>query len=227
MNEKQANKNYYIHIIVCFCAYLIIAIIWPFIYPILGLILDLLGFGNSLGPLTALLTFGPLYGNLSETAPDFFKAMAEAKQQLSGEDPALTALPYIMKVQLLVYATIPFHVIEITIFVLAVAISLISRLFPWRAAKNGIQCIAIALVILPIIAIFLWCIFFFILPYIQTWQVGLLDFVLLIVLWPAVLIKVVSPSIGLLSLALGLVPVGLAFAGRDGLAGQVVSRFVD
>ena len=67
---------------------LVVAASWPLIYPGLDFLLAIVGFAESPGLVSLLTDFGPLYGQ-DPDAPGFFRGMAEASQELSGEHPAL------------------------------------------------------------------------------------------------------------------------------------------
>jgi hypothetical protein len=212
----------------CFFS-ILFAVVWPFIYPGLDYVLALVGFGSSPGLFKAIKEFGPIYGKLSTTAPGFFKGMAEASQQLSGEHPALASLPYMVKAELLLYICIPVYAAEVLVFMVVGFISFASRLFPWKKMKTIVQAAAIVVSVLPLIAVCLWCIIFIGIAYIQAWSASLLDFLFLIVLFPAVFAKVVSPSMGIFVLGNFLIPSGLALAGEgslgDGLYKSMIENF--
>lgn len=223
MNGKPTNDDAGYKILILCVPCILIAAIWPLIYPLLDIVLAFISFGKAPGIFKAIENFGPLYGKFSKTAPGFFKGMAEGAQQMSGEDPYLASLPYLAKAYLLAYVTFPVYTAELFFFVLVVVISLLSRLLPWKLARNVIQRIAILLAMLPLVAISLVCIAFFLLAYFRS--KGILDFIIMVLICPAVAMRVVSPNIGIFLLAWGLVPVGLVFAGRGSLARGVLFRF--
>ena len=224
MNEKSTNDDERYGILSIFI--IAGAAIWPFIYPVLDYVLAFLGFAKSPGIVEAIMEFGPSYGQ-SETAPGIFKAMAEIAQQVSGEHPAIASLSYMEKVNLLFYLNLPVYAAEFLIFVLVVAIALLSRILPSKLAGSVLQRIAIAVSMLPLLAISLLCIAFFLLAFYQAWHVGILDFIFLFLLWPVVATKVVSSHVGVFLLGYGFVPVGLSFAGRGSLAREYLSKFLD
>ena len=197
---------------------IIVAAVWPLIYPGLNYLMALIGFGSSPGLFKALQEFGPLYGKLSPAAPDFFKGMTEASQQMSGEHAALASLPYIIKAKLLMYACLPVYIIEVLVFIAVGSVSVLSRLVPWQKAKAKMQSVAMVVSVLPLIAIFLWWFIFVGVAYVQTWSVGLLEFLFLVLIFPVVLIKVALPLVGAFVLSRYLVPGGLVFAGKDSKA---------
>jgi hypothetical protein len=172
------------------------------------------------------LFLGALYGEHSETAPGFFRGMAEAMRDLSGEHPFLASLSYWEKAKLLAYATFPVYTLQGIVFVLVSLINLVSRIVPWSLPRSILQGGAILLAALPFLLISLWCLAFFVLAYVQAWAAGLLTFVVVVVIWPAVAIKVVSAWVGVFLLARGFVPAGLAFAGRKGPASHFVGAFL-
>jgi len=212
-------------LVICFAS-IILAAAWPFIYPGLDYVMALIGFSGSPGLFKAIQEFGPIYGKLSPTAPDFFEGMAEASQQLSGEHPALASIPYITKARLLIYISMPVYVVEVLVFVAVGFISSSSRLLPWQKVKTVVQVTAIVVSVLPLIAILLWFVTFIGIAYVQAWSASLLDFLFLILLFPAVLIRVVSPSIGILVLARYFVPSGLALAGEGSMATEAYESMI-
>jgi hypothetical protein len=203
---------------------LIAAALWPLIFPGLEWLLAFAGFSESPGLIKAVTEFGPLYGRLSSTAPGFFKGMAEASDQISGDNPAIAGLSYLAKSRLLAYATTPIYFLEIITLVLAGGVALSSRLFGfWKPARTTMEILAIILAGLPLVAVSLWSLFFIALAYIQAWPGGILHFGFLLLLFPAVAAHVISPSIGVFLLARFTVPVGLVFGRRDGLAVKVAA----
>lgn len=224
MQEKSTNDVEWYEILGVCVASILGAAIWPFIYPVLDFVLALLGIAESPGLVKAIMEFGPIYGK-SETAPGFFKGMAEGAQLLSGEHPQIASLPYMAKVNLLFYINLPCYAVELLVFVFVVVVSLLSRILPWKLAANVVQRIAIGLAMLPFVAISLWCMAFFLLAFFQAWQFGILHAVLFVLISPAVALRVVSPHIGVFLLAYGLVPFGLTFAGRGSLARAFLLKF--
>jgi hypothetical protein len=177
---------------------------WPFIFPVLDYVMAIIKFGSSpglLNTINAIKEFGSLYGE-SPTAP--------------GD--AFASLPYLTKAGLLMYASIPIYVIAFLVFVGVGLMSFLSRLLPWQKLSAVVQVIAIGAAVLPLIAIYLWWITLVGISYVQALSVSLLDFVFLIVLFPLVLAKVVSPWLGIFMLAIFFVPSGLVFAGHGSKA---------
>jgi hypothetical protein len=198
---------------------LVVAVLWPLIYPGLDFLLALIGFGEKPGPWAFLREFGPLYGR-DPDAPGFFRGMAEASQEISGEHPALVGLPYMTKSGLLASVVYPLYMVEALLFVMVSGLALVSRAMakPIRSLLEGI---AVTLAALPLVAILLFWLAFILLAYIQALSAGFFMFVFQIVLLPAVLLRVTSATFGVFLLACWFVPVGLAFAGRDGFARRV------
>jgi len=205
----------------------ILAAAWPFIYPGLDYVMALIGFGSSPGLFSAIREFGPIYGKLSPTAPAFFKGMAQASQQLGGEHPALASLPYMVKASVLMSVSIPLYVVELLVLVAVGFISFLSRLLPWEKVKTAVQVTAIVVSLLPLLAILLWCVLFIGIAYVQAWFASLLDFLFLIILFPAVVIKVVTPWIGVLVVARYLVPSGLVLAGEGSRATKAYESILE
>lgn len=212
-NSQRVSKRL---IILMFLGCFLFAVIWPFIYPGLDFILAFIGLSESL--VHGFVEFGALYGKLSPTAPEFFKGMAKAHEQLKGEHPALAHLSYMEKAALVAGATYPAILIEILVFILVSVVALLSRVLFWESAKAVARGVATVLAFLPLTVILLSWIGFFLFNYIQAWSSGgILSFGFLVLLFPAVIIRVVSLAIGLFFLARYFVPSGLFFANRDSL----------
>ena len=187
------------------------AIAWPFIYPGLDYIMAIIGFDST----EFLLKAGSLYGEINKNAPGFFKGMAIATEALNGEHPAIASLSYMTKAELLLFLDAPIYVLEIILFMFVTFLNVTSRLLPWHKVKAVINITAIVITVLPLIAIFLSFIALCAIPYIQAWSSGLTDFIFLVILSPAVMIKTLSPMIGVIILARYLIPRGLLLSGQD------------
>ena len=219
MRETPPFDDTRMQILVSCGSAVLVAAFWPFIEPVLSWALAFLQVAKS--PVDALIELGLLSGAFygeSENAPKFFKQMAETAQQFSGEHPQLASLPYMAKVRLSFYVSIFHYILAVLVFVFVTLVSLSSRMLPWKLARNFVQRIAIGLALLPVAAESLWCIYFLFLAFVQAWHAGVFYFVFLVLIYPVVAVKVISPNIGILFFAYFFVPVGLAFAGRGSLA---------
>ena len=125
------------------------------------------------------------------------------------------------------YISMPVYVVEVLVFVAVGFISFSSRLLPWQKVKTVVQVTAIVVSVLPLIAILLWWVTFIGIAYVQAWSASLLDFLFLILLFPAVLIRVVSPSIGILALARYFIPSGLVLAGEGSMATEAYESMIE
>jgi hypothetical protein len=207
-------------ILSCFAS-IAFAIIYHFVYPGIDYIIALLNFGESPSILSAVKEFGPIYGKLDNASPGFFKGMAEASDQISGEHPVLAELPYMAKAALLINMSIPLYVLLVIIFLIVSFMSFLSYVLPWRYPKLVSQGIAIFLAFVPMLAVSLWCISSFLLVYIQALFSSVIDFVFLIFISPAVFFRVTVAWMGVFMLAVFFVPTGLVFAGRGSLARKI------
>ena len=218
--SSVAQNNKRTIFFICFGS-ILFAVVWPFIYPALDYVMALINFGKLPNGFSAIQEIGPIFDSLNPTMPDIFKGMAEASQKLSGEYPDLTSLPYLKKAALLLYGCLPFYMAEVIIFAVVSLTCLLSRLLPSKPVKKIAQVAAIALCGLPFAAIVLWWFTLIGMAYVLAWSSGLVDFLFLIVLFPLVLLRVVSPSVGLLVMALFLVPTGLLFGNEGSMAKRV------
>jgi hypothetical protein len=198
---------------------LVVAAVWPLIYPGLDYLLAVMHFGQEPGFWKFLEEFGPLFGRHA-SAPGVFKGMAQASEQLGGEHPALAGLSYMTKAGLLASTVYPLYVVEVVLFVLAGVAALASRFFG-KAMRPVLETIAVGVAVLPLVATTLWWIAFIVLAYVQALSAGFLTFLFQLVLFPFVLTRVTSASLGVFLLALWFVPMALRCAGRDGFARRV------
>ncbi|NIT59197.1 MAG: hypothetical protein GWN00_24150 [Aliifodinibius sp.] len=189
---------------------LIVAAVYPLLYPAIGYITSIFGFIKDPSLVNAI----DLYAKLSGNDP------------FSGEHPFLASLPYWSKVELKYLLSFQIYVILTAITGMVFLLSIISRFLPTKLLRNIVRVITIGLAIIPFLAVTVFAIGMFFYSYYLAWQQwsgsfwGYIDFVIMVLIWLVVAAHVMHAILDIWLFTALFVPSALVAAGKNSLSAR-------